>query len=457
MLRRSTAVLTLHHGRIQRTSHARRFSDGGVNITKEGHIDIGYMLSLLDRPKDTPMRQAPSMIPESWPDVSIKGHILKYYSDSRTGKYLLAKENGKFENNVVLNNDNSRMIMTPPSWFDWPKKEEPDIFVSVNFNRPSCTDKDDARVAYMKKSVPETFSQVLEEELGMRNGQGEDASNEMMENPIEFEHLKKLVDSMRLNMFSPSIKQRDIYIGEVLDIEFGNLKSKNICTVLAKAFGFEEDPALVEKDVNSDDACKALNRTFLDSADNSLGNKTLKDASLHKGMLKKRLVISGADLHLVEYAQLRKIAMLYGIIESTSTSRSLLERAICKHINRDSDAKMERIECRYLADEGVVKAFIKGSNKSATTVGEWSEMEDEKLLGWVERISDIRQMIIKQVDDYLQSNSEPHNMLTPTSAASYEDINFWEVIAKNFDGRTAKNCKKRWVILHRMNSMAVHN
>lgn len=412
-------------------------------------------MSLLDRPAEMP-RQVTSLTPKKWPDISVKTEML-----TRTGKRALLDEHLYGDDEAAIANAKD----DPINWYDWPPIDlNGDVLPSTGLAIESVS---------LDDVLGEELPSLLDESAA-EHGLQELSSIRRMWRRLRAERpssLSRLSDAP----FSPL----NCY-PHFLEIEFpGSVKDKTLSTVLAHAFGYDlgERPSVTAAAPSGSLAHEAVAQQ--------------KTSSTSGDQPAKIFAATGADLHLIEFGMLQRLARLYRL-PVDDVGRSALERSLCKFFSNRSESSPTSMQVACILENeppihGRYRAFTKGSLPKRSKGGEpsvvaggpsvppktshedWTAADDQLLLSQVERVSRARQQIALALDHYLRTydTNEDHGSagqrsrdvdVEPLESASGdaivmgEAVNLWEVVSKCFPqgDYSAKGCKKRWRVLQRL-------
>lgn len=381
---------------------------------------------------------------------------------TRTGKRALLDEPQCREGNA----SGSKPRDDPVNWYDWPPVDfDEDVLPSTGLS-VECASLDEV----LCEELPSLF-----DEGATGRGLHELSSIRRLWRRIRDEKptsLSRLSDAP----FSPL----NCY-PHFLEIKFpGSVRDKTLSTVLAHAFGYD----LRERS-------NVTANTPVEVPKQETAMRGDEQETGRSGNLPVQIfTATGADLHLIEYGMLQKLARLYGL-PVDGVSRSALERSLCKFFSKCAESAPTSIQLTCILEGeiaacGKYRAFTKGSRSrrgepelaveevqqsspSKGNVEDWTADDDQLLLLQVEKVSRARQQMALALDQYLRTHDAANapgmndqramNTKTNSSQDVLEDaiimgeaINLWEVVAKCFPqgGHSAKACKKRWQILQRL-------
>lgn len=423
-------------------------------------IDMGYIVSLLDRPAEMP-RPTTSLTPKKWPAISVKTEML-----TRTGKRALLDDKNYRESGVSA----SKPKDDPVNWYDWPP---------VNFD-------EDVLPSTGLPTECASLDEVLRDELSSLFGE---YSNERSFQ--ELGSIRKMWRRLRIEKPTSLSRLSDAPFSQLncyphfLEIEFpGSVKDKTLSTILAHAFGYD----LKERS----NVTAAVPAEVSKQKTPIIGEEQEKlDGTASRGIPSKIFAATGADLHLIEYGMLQRLARLYRL-PVDDVSRSALERSLCKFFSKYAESSPTSIQLTCILENGIAacgkyRAFTKGSRtrrcdsesfteevepsavKSKGSCKDWTADDDQLLLLQVEKVSRARQQMALALYQYLCAYDADENLGSKDQHAAHtkvhppkdvlenaivmgEAVNLWEVVAKCFPqgDHSAKVCKKRWQILQRL-------
>ena len=271
----------------------RRYNE----TAKDAESRLAYLLSLLEKPESAKLTSV--LTPERWPDVTLQSELFpsrntdRVLPDTNTGGTLPDTTNGG-----ILPDTNTGGTL-------------PDTTTTI------------------LSSIPETLNDFLATEIPIAQ----------IADPVE--EIRSLLKSLRIestfslddgisgrNSMKPG---RNEMIPMLKDVKFGDLRNKDLVSVLAKTFGFEYEPRGPKEE------------TLLKPSLIMVPEFQAKVSNDHKG---KRpldiLVITGADLHLLNHSYLQSLAKLYGV-ETSKDSQSALERGLCRYFISIDPDKVQRL------------------------------------------------------------------------------------------------------------------
>lgn len=447
----------------------------------ERRNDLSFLMSLLEKPAG----RVPSMAPEKWPSIQVESRVMRVMDDSTLE--ALVPEGGGGELGVTAASkplSEGQLRLGGGGMAALGGASQPAV--------DRCSVLDDST----------TLDDLLEQQF--RPDRDPCAGIARIRSILGTVRGQASTESHLLGMNAPG-KER--YVAFIDQIHYGDMQSKTASMLLAKALGYDldepaEDPLFKMHPAGQGGAELLSHRseTAVDGGEASPGTARVGDED-GKGDNSSRaafspvsavLVLSGADLHLVEFGQLQRLVALYGIVGTEGGSRSRLERSLCRHFNaiiKDCQV-FERLSVLETPDRSVSAIRRKaggGSSRhhspaattespaattespaattespAATTEspasrskregeagGGWSLEQDEQLRCKTEEVRDARKVIVDRVEEYLLRHGVP----VQSTVEHDESISLWEVVADCFPGVTAKACKKRWMILHRLKCM----
>ena len=345
----------------------------------ESSLDMGFMMQLLERPEREQHKTLLTMTPERWPDIDISSQVFLSH---------LSEPSGMEANTLSLKSSEEMEELY------WPR------------NKTNTFDTLDGLL-----DGGMTRQQNVQENIERISG--------ILKNATKFgsERVPKTVRHMAY----------------MTEISFGDLQSKTISTVLSKVFSPSQSADMLM--VNE-------NQGIVEVKGES---EIITQPSTAPSLIcqpDRKLILTGADLHLLDYDQLRRLASV-NRVEIKKDSRGAIERALCKYFSPLlDDPDVEHLQ--RLKNVNFVKPKV--SNMEFT----WTESLDSELVRFTEIVRDARREICAVVETFLTKECKlPPN----TSEDALRDMNLWEVVASEL-GASPKACKKRWLLLHRMKGMA---
>lgn len=404
-------------------------------------IDVGYIISLLERPKQ-PVTLTSKLSPDRWPSITVKTQLL-YETDWE-----------------------KPLVEAPPAmeelfgngWGAWSFDTEQDqVNRETNWSRKNRFSEDEMRINYKKDSLLEFLAKDTLEQSNVDTifTDRKSLASKKPTLPLEKSAIEQQLETKsKVNTATPRL------FSMVTDVNFGDVKDKTICLVLAKAFGY--DLGQQNEKGNNDSINNAIDITSFD-ATTIVNNDKCEDKGLKTP--EKIMVLNGVELHLLEYGQLQRLASLFKI-QSNKATKNAIERAICKFY-KELDQKTLKFTPTASVDlddcQSSIKCFIKSSIKETiendleeeTTSRKkkviWTIEEERRLKEQGTITRELYNRISSTVEEYLlEHNSKPEE----STALSCEDIGIWEVIAKDLPGKTPKACKKHWIVLDRVELFA---
>jgi hypothetical protein len=350
---------------------------------------MGFMMQLLERPEREQLKTPLTMTPERWPDIDISSQVfLSHFSEP---------------NEMELNTSLSLKSPEEMKELYWPR-DKTDALDTLDGLL-------EAGVSGRRQNVQENIERI----------------SGILRNATKFG-----------NERAPKTVRHMAYMTE---ISFGDLQSKTISTVLSKVFSSLQ-PTDKVKDLDAVDTVTASeNQEVIEMKE----EPEAVAQSSHSPIIcrpDRRLVLTGADLHLLDYDQLKRLAVV-NEIEIKKDSRGAIERALCKHfVSLSNDPDVEHLQRLKNVD------FVKPKVGDKEFI--WTEGLDEELVRHTETVRDARRDICAMVEVYLTDKCR----LPPSSNEdTLRDMNLWKVVANEL-GASPKSCKKRWLLLHRMKCMA---
>lgn len=418
----------------------RRF----VTLPSESKVlDINFMMNLMERKAE----QLIKMTPEHWPDIQIKSAV---YSIPRSGGDLVPASH----------------LLQDATKTGGASVDSPMFGQSI------------------EPSLSFSFLEDWHDDVSL--GDGEAFSLDQVFNSKSasqsIDRIKNIIGSLsyvpRKNDGSEGPPQ-DRYIAYVDSINFGDLKSKSISSIVAKAYGFQSMAETGKSDcranedttINTTSTAQPCIETEIENASKEEGSLSLESLShlktlaslpkampavekAEKGRIANILILGGADLRLLDLWLLKELGRLHHV--DVSQTRAKMESRLCtiftNVLKTEGRKSFIAILNKIGTEDGKIVPFSSVRRKNTDEwSGEWDKEMDDQLFQNAYQIKAARQQINEQVEAYLRQYGIKEEK--QAEGASKED-SFWEVIAKEFPrGVTPKACQRRWMMLYRMRYM----